>query len=198
MKSAWMMSEAELQTLPLWEEGSKLAGKPVYLSIENWNNVWQLFTANDVSKLINGSTLQMIAGCNPICNKDFGNYAVILVNSAVTINAGTLEFFMFHELGHIVREHGTKRIGESEQIAGILSNINIELEADQYAYEKTGIRIDFQAEFKQMIPWSFEKLCGTYDLEASVDELVAMTLANPDIQTRQNALDALVKASVAS
>jgi len=199
MKSVWMMSEAELQTLPLWEEGTKLAGKPVYISVENWGEVWQLLTADLASKIINGSTLQTIAGASPMANKDFGDWAVVLVNSAISIDADTEKFFLFHELGHIVHEHGTKRVNEAGQIAGILSNLNFEIEADQYAFEHTGYAIDLKKEFSEMIPWSFEKLCGTFkEITASQDELMAIAMSNPDIQARQNAIDALVEVSVAS
>lgn len=198
MKSVWMMSEAELQTLPLWEEGTKLAGKPVYLSIENWNEVWRLFTADLATKTINGLTLQKIIGCSPIANQDFGKFAVIIINSAVEINAKTMEFFMFHELGHIVRAHGTKRCNEAGQVAGILSSLQFEIEADQFAFEHTGYSINFKKEFSQIIPWNFEKLRELFEISTDQDELVAMTMVNPELTARQDNIDVLVKASVAS
>ena len=198
MKSVWMMNEAELQTLPLWEEGTKLAGKPVYLSVEDWNEVWQLFTADLATKTINGLTLQKIIGCSPIANQDFGRFAVIIVNSAVEIDAKMMEFFMYHELGHIVRAHGTARVNEASHNAGIMTCLQFEIEADQFAFEHTGYAIDFKEKFSQIIPWSFEKLRELFEISTSQDELVAMTMANPDIRARQDNIDTLVKASIAS
>lgn len=196
MKSIWFMEKPEeiQANFPIWEEGTKLAGKPVYLAIENWNGAFDEFAK---APLINMFSLQTIAGASPIANKDNGDWAVIIVNSAVEIDAKTMEFFMFHELGHIIQEHGTKRANEAAHNAGVMSCLKFEFEADRYAYEHTGYAINFKEKFSQELDWSFEKLSALVKT-VTPEELKKITLANPELKARQDNIDALVKASVAS
>ena len=142
----------------LWEEGSKLAGKPVYVNYENWDEeIKKVYPRGGIlGDMIAEMVLPVMVDSNPACYFDKDDWALIIINTAVNMSSRMREFILYHELGHIVYAHN--KVAESD---------DCEIEADAFAAQNTGIHPTFD-EFVNNI--GTDKTIKYYELMYDISE----------------------------